>query len=770
MRFLAKNSGQEAKPFNVLGIRCLVIWSFLFIFAGTALPAHALTIVEKAKVTLAPGEEKSVFVSIKNQTSQTWQGGLSKTSLYLYGSSSPLKHSSWAKNDLPATIAQASVKPGQIATASFWVKAPSKPGTYVERFLLGNGSIWQNLTVIEISFVVGGQAATISSVPAVQPSVPTTGGRFANLTAYQASLVSKGGLDWQVNPVGNMTLSIKLRNDGKQTWRPSGTDIVSLYALSNDFKDTTWKGDYGSAALPGSIGPGGTATVTLSLKAPANPGQYKESFELRVNGLETITGSQFDLPIRVNGTAVTSAPATTQGTTSQTSSVAQTIKAVAGQYLAKLLLKPAGPFNVSGNDTLSLTYGIKNTGTSQWKNVSLKLMEVVPNLGSRLSSVRHDSWPTTVEAKSVNATINPGNLSLLDFKLKAPAKKGDYTVRFAMIADGQEVDGGEIDIPVTVTADGYIAPEPTTTPQSAGQSSASPSNDTNLPNEPIIRVGVYSTDDDTLVVRGFITGMNLTQGGSTVCSLGVGQEVTVKYDRTNGVYKASGSGCTSQSTQYYVAVAADGISPLEITDISRPVSWLPGANDNKFRSKLELRYTPKTNLVWVINELPVEYYLKGIAETSNVSPLEYQKALLAAARTYAMYHISHATKHADEYFIVDAKYDQVYRGYGQEARSPNIVNGVDATRGLIVTYDGKIAITPYFSRSDGRTRNWSDVWYGTVAWCVGVPVPQDAGKTLWGHGVGMSASGALAMANEGKTWDQILKYFYTGIALTRWYR
>jgi len=763
MRFLAKKSGQEAKSFNVLGIRCLAIWSFLFVFAAVALPVHALTIVEKAKVSLGPGEEKSIFVSIKNQTSQTWQGGLNKTSLYLYGDSSPLKHSSWVKNDLPVTIAQTTVKPGQIATASFWVKAPSKPGTYVERFLLGDGNTWYRMTAIEISFVVGGQTAAVSSVPVVQPSVPATGGRFANLTAYQASLVSKGGLDWQANPGGNMTLSIKLRNDGKQTWRPSGTDVVSLYALSNNFKDSTWKGDFGSAFLPGSIGPGSTATVTLSLKAPISPGQYKESFELRVNGLETITGSQFDLPIRVNGAAVASTPATTQGTTNQTSSVAQTIKAVAGQYLAKLLLKPAGPFAVSGNDTLTLTYGIKNTGTSQWKNVSLKLMEVVPNLGSRLSSVRHDSWPTTVEAKNVSATINPGNLSLLDFKLKAPAKKGDYTVRFAMIADGQEVDGGEIDIPVTVTADGYIAPEPTP---------ASPSPDNaNLPNEPIIRVGVYSTDDDTLVVRGFVTGMNLTQGGSTVCSLGVGQEVTIRYDRANSVYKASGSGCTTQSTQYYVAVAADGISPLEITDISRPVSWLPGANDNKFRSKLELRYTPKTNLVWVINELPVEYYLKGIAETSNVSPLEYQKALLTAARTYAMYHVTRATKHADEYYIVDAKYDQVYRGYGQEARSPNIVNGVDATRGLVVTYDGKIAITPYFSRSDGRTRNWSDVWYGTVAWCVGVPVPQDAGKTLWGHGVGMSASGALAMAaHENKTYDQILKHFYTGIALTRWYR
>jgi stage II sporulation protein D len=187
---------------------------------------------------------------------------------------------------------------------------------------------------------------------------------------------------------------------------------------------------------------------------------------------------------------------------------------------------------------------------------------------------------------------------------------------------------------------------------------------------------------------------------------------------------------------------------------------------------LELRYTPATDKVWVINELPIESYLKGIAETSNVSPQEYQRALLTGARTYAMYHVQRGTKHANEYYIVDATYDQVYRGYGAEARGSNIVAAVDATRGQIVTFDGKLAITPYYSRSDGRTRSWGEVWYGgsNYPWLVSVPVPWDVGRTLWGHGVGLSATGALAAANEGWTYDRILKHFYTGIELRRAYK
>ncbi|MDD5726370.1 MAG: SpoIID/LytB domain-containing protein [Patescibacteria group bacterium] len=630
MRFLAKSSGQEAKLFNVSLSRCLMVWSFLFLFFGFALPAQALTIVEHSHVSLQPGEIKRVFVSIKNQTSQKWVGGYGSVSLYLYGSKSAVEHGSWRKADLPTTIAQKTVSPGQMATASFYVKAPTKSGSYVERFLLGNGSTWQKNTVIELSFDV--QSSSVSVKPPVAP-----------------------------------------------------------------------------------------VTTPSAPTQPTTP-------------------------------------------TNQTGNIASA-------YLAKLLLRPSGTFTVLGNDTLSVNFGLKNIGSSAWNKQTIVLKEVIPDLGHRLANVQHTSWVSGSDVIDVANVVQPGTLGLFNFKIKAPAKKGSYTVRFAVEADGQELQGGEIDIPVTVTADGYIEPEPTPQPSTPTPPVITvPTDAGNLLAEPIIRVGLYGTDDDTLVVRGFVTGMNLTQGGSTVCSVGVGQEITIKFDRVNKVYKASGSGCQSQSSQYYVAVAADGLSPLEVTDISRPVSWLPGANDNKFRAKLELRYAPKTDMVWVINELPIEYYLKGIAETSDVSPAEFQKTLLTAARTYAMYHVTRATKHADEYYIVDAKYDQVYRGYGQEARSPSIVAGVDATRGLVVTYNNVIAITPYFSRSDGRTRDWSEVWYGTVAWCKGVPVPQDAGKTLWGHGVGMSASGALAMAKEGQTYDQILKYFYTGIALTRMYR
>ena len=39
----------------------------------------------------------------------------------------------------------------------------------------------------------------------------------------------------------------------------------------------------------------------------------------------------------------------------------------------------------------------------------------------------------------------------------------------------------------------------------------------------------------------------------------------------------------------------------------------------------------------------------------------------------------------------------------------------------------------------------------------------------WGHGVGLSQTGAVGMAEKGALYDEILRHYYQGIELTRWY-
>lgn len=760
---------------------------FAFFQVFSVLPASAemvpyLAQVSTGSLTVAPGATVTITLKFKNIGTKTWIRGKSATAVYLYGSSSVFGHPSWLKDDLPALIDQSQVKPGQMASASFIVQAPNVPGVYVERFLLSAGAgTWIKGSTVPVTFTVASPPpvqVAVAKTPAIATTSAPVDSTVPSSSIYKAELVSKGGIEWQAQPGERISADIVFKNVGTVTWKRNDAQFLSLYTWSpkyrkSTFKDETWISDIDAAKLKElEVKPGQTGTIHLVMTAPQASGAYKETFQLALENAAWIDGGSVTLPIRVG---VSSEIAATSKPDVGSPVVVGSVSPVSvGTYSSVLLLTSNKEVKIGGSERLQITHGFKNAGTAVWQNRALKLVSVAPALGA-YSSVHDSSWLTTDKVTETNGSTAPGEIGFLSYTLKAPAKSGTYQVTFQLMANGQDVDGGEVTIPVTVTSDGMVDPTPIPVPGAAITPNApQPLNgdDSSLPNEPIIRVGLFKTTDDMMIVRGVQTAMTVTQNGTTVCTIPQGQTVSDIYDRANHVYKLSGSGCTSQSSGWYVFAAADGISPLEITDYSRPVSWLPGANDNTFRAKLELRYTPATDSVWVINELLIESYLAGMAETSDVSPIEYQKALLTAARTYAMYHVNRGTKHANEYYTVDAHLDQVYRGYGQEARSPNIVAGVKATRGQIVTYNGALAITPYFSRSDGRTRDWTEVWGGSgFPWLKSVPVQYDVGQTLWGHGVGLSARGALYMASkDNATYDAILVHFYTGTELRRAYK
>lgn len=586
--------------------------------------------------------------------------------------------------------------------------------------------------------------------------------------------VDKANVNLTMTVGESQTVVLTFMNTGDKTWkRGIGNGQVSLDVVGTQpspLKDASWiNGEVPEQLRDATVPPGKSTTVTFRVKA-TKAGTYSETFRLAANGVAWMRDAETKVTI-----TATASGSSASASTSSVSGSATTPVASGTSYSATLLLKPRNGLSLAGGDSATVTYGFKNTGNAVWKTVALKLSNVyAASTGIASASVRHSSWPTTTQTPTLETGVKPGEIGLLAFTLQAPAKRGSYTAKFALVADGNLVDGITVDIPITVTADGAYQLDPPIVPTTSSNSSVIGQSPEFRAEEPIIRVGLFRTTDDRMMVRGVSGPYRVFQGDKTVCSMAQSDVVTIAFDRTNLVYKLSGPNCKGQSSTPYQIQRTDGEwEALEMTDFSRPVSWLPGANDNTFRGILELRYAADDpdHDVWTVNELPMEYYLYGIGETSNSSPLEYQKALLIAARTYGYYHWSRGTKHETRGFQIDGKYDQVYRGYGSEIRSPNIVQGVKDTRGQIVTYEGKLAITPYFSRSDGRTRSWGEVWYGgsNYPWLVTVPVPQDSGRTLWGHGVGMSATGALGMANEGSDYVSILKHFYTGIDLLRYY-
>jgi peptidoglycan hydrolase-like amidase len=573
------------------------------------------------------------------------------------------------------------------------------------------------------------------------------------------------------------TIILTYTNTGEKTWtRGTATGNVELFVASGEkslLQDASWV-DWETPGLikDVSVKKGKSTTITFRISA-ATEGTYTEIVRLAAKDVAWMRDAETKIVATVT-------PKKSGSTSSAASTPAGSDAASTAQpsYAAILLLRTPRQLALPGSTSADVVYGFKNTGNSVWKTRSLQLASVhSATVDTQPSVIKHSSWVSDTQPVVEDDETKPGEIGFLSFTLNAPPKRGEYTVRFALFADGKQVDNAFVDIPMTVTSDGAYQLTPPITSSSSGSGGTIQTSPDAVGTEPIIRVGLFPTTDDRMQIRGVTGGYRVYQKSDeskTICSFTKEQVLTISFDRSYSVYKLSGPGCTGQSsTPYLVRSTVSEWDPLEMADFDRPVSWLPGANDNTFRGILELRYAAddSDHEVWTINELPIEMYLKGLGETSDSSPLEYQKALLTAARTYAYYHWVRGTKHASTGFHVDAKYDQVYRGYGAEARSPNIVNGVESTRGQIVTYQGSLAITPYYSRSDGRTRAWGEVWGGgsNYPWLISVPVPQDVGKTLWGHGVGMSASGALGMANEGSNYQDILKHFYTGIELMKYY-
>jgi hypothetical protein len=472
---------------------------------------------------------------------------------------------------------------------------------------------------------------------------------------------------------------------------------------------------------------------------------------------------------------------------------------------------------IDSGKTVTQKIKIKNTGLKKWKKGSA-FLETGPFLKS-FSKLEHASWLTYYRVKGLDKDIEPGQTAEFELKLKGGYDVGgSIQENFQLVIDSNAVKGTLTRIFIDFPApDAQTAPKNDSNVQQtiASASTISVNNTTATggkdfcialsssekesyaecrtsrnendltdgishkkiiyQSEPAIRVGLYETKDAQRVNCETIFDV---YGGKELLISGVSSDKTaiLSFDPVKKRYAATIGDSVKYSNAPIRLVPRTANAVMMLSDYKRKESSTNP--DNRFRNVIEVQFSEKTGKLWIINELPVSFYIKGLAETSNISAFEFQKTLATTAQTYALYHYQRgienaipdgSTKHASEHYHLDAYYDQVYRGYGSEIRMPNFVRAVESIRGSVVTYNGSIVITPYFSRSDGRTRNWSEVWGGAdKPWLKSVLVPEDKGQALWGHGVGMSARGAMIMArDENKKWNEILGYFYPGTKIVK---
>lgn len=446
------------------------------------------------------------------------------------------------------------------------------------------------------------------------------------------------------------------------------------------------------------------------------------------------------------------------------------------------------PISAPAGSAMTVTFGFKNASGRSWvrgAGSTAILERATPNGPSIFMA---STWVDTMRATfQREQDVPPGTLALFSAEFRAPVDAGTYTDRFVLRSlDGTTYAGSEVEVTmIAIAADSRqpiadsIAQSVYGAPSAAGTDGTDPNFIpvvTRYPTVPTMRVGIaYHEPAEAAWAPHRITSNGpfrvTVESGNEILRVPAGDAVSIDYRPSTRTYHLK------HDMEWYTLDQPVRITPehaddlLELASYTKKLHWEGNTEDNLFRGTLEIRYVPDTERLWAINELPLEEYLQGLVETSDDAPSEFHKAQIIAARTFALYHIERGGKYKKGQFILtNSASDQVYRGAKAAARRPNLVRAVETTHGIVVTYDGDVVVTPYYAQSDGRTRGWEQVWGGQPkAWLTSAADPVCDGKRKIGHGVGMPQRCAMTLAEQGWTFQAILKNYYQGVQLQKIY-
>lgn len=388
--------------------------------------------------------------------------------------------------------------------------------------------------------------------------------------------------------------------------------------------------------------------------------------------------------------------------------------------------------------TTNVRLVITNEGTDTWASSG----DDAVTLGFRWADRHPPRDRETPASLALTSDVAAGETAELTTMVKLPASPGQFRLQPDLQRSGE-----------WFSAAGVAAPIAETHAQLA---------------EPELRVGLLDISDDNPGVTGATISSTkglrvLDEGGSEMAELTDGQSVVIHRDVPGEQQVLQLPGDVRKTTVGTVKLIPQEGSLLRLAETA---PW------RTYRGSFEFIWLPRYSAAWVVNILPLEDYLSGIAEQGDYIPWEALRASAIAFRSYAMatraerrasnlaFDAAGSTHHTPTMFTRH----QIYHGLARELTGTRLREAVADTRGQVMTYDGETVMAVYFSRADGHTRSWHETWGGPFKpWAVGVPDPYSQGQSLLGHGIGLPLRSANAMAETGANGEQILASYYTDV-------
>ncbi len=480
----------------------------------------------------------------------------------------------------------------------------------------------------------------------------------------------------QVVSGGEASLWVELENIGTTIWRADGANPVKLATSRPSdrrslFRHASWLSDNRVMLLPRvEVKPTEKVRWEFKIQAPPRAGVFREEFNLVAEYLVWFPAVSLAWQIEV-GPAVYTAR-------------------LKNQSPSPLVLKPA--------EEIALWVELENTGNVPWEKTGrhpIRLGTSSPL--DRRSSFAASTWlsPNRPAALSQERVL-PGESGRFEFSLKAPDTIGTYRETFRPVAE-YLIWLNDPGIVWEIKVEQELV----------------------LQNP--IRVGLTPTVSPVLVEG---TGAFVVRDGAdnlVVRSSGGAVKIT-----PNGALRVEMGGWVKDVAGLVKIIPLNN-SLLRITD--------PGVSNlyNTFRGLIRLERSKLSGRAWLVNDLELEDYLKGVAEMPVTWPLEALKSQAVIARTWALR--ARSAPVADIFDLYDDTRSQVYYGYNYEVVNPAIGRAVAETKGVVVKYGGSYASTYYHSDSGGYTANVENVWADgaperAVPYLVAVPDPY-AKPVLW---------------------------------------
>jgi len=224
------------------------------------------------------------------------------------------------------------------------------------------------------------------------------------------------------------------------------------------------------------------------------------------------------------------------------------------------------------------------------------------------------------------------------------------------------------------------------------------------------------------VSRGFYVGPLLMRpAGPELVAISGGSAVPQKVTWGNVVLlDGSGRTVTPGVSANPIVVSSAGQKQLSIGTGNALLGLGTGSEVTRYRGEFKLY--ARNDKILVINEVPLEDYLRGVVPSEMPAswPLEALKAQAVAARNYALLQRKNSS---DIYDVRSDQLSQVYGGY--DAETPATNRAVEETAGVVLLSSGELVYAFYHSSSGGFTENSEDVWINPLPYIKGKKDPFD---------------------------------------------